>query len=162
MTKQPIDVAVEIQLPPEQVWDYVKDINSHTEWMKDAAAIRITSESTTGAGTTFECDTKIGPFKLVDKMEITEWTDNKVMGVRHEGIVSGWGKFSLTPAGDQATTFRWAESLNFLGIWVLASVRSAPGQCCGGSGPAISPSSKRNSRGGDSSYANQFFFNVII
>ena len=76
-SKQPIDVAVDIDLPPEQVWDYVKDISSHTEWMRDATAIRITSDSAIGAGTTFECDTKIGPFKLVDKMEITEWTDNE-------------------------------------------------------------------------------------
>ena len=71
--KQPIDVAVNIELPPEQVWDYVKDIESHTDWMRDASAIRITSDSAAGKGTTFECDTKIGPFRLVDKMEITDW-----------------------------------------------------------------------------------------
>ena len=124
-SKQPIDVAVDIDLPPEQVWDYVKDISSHTEWMRDATAIRITSDSAIGAGTTFECDTKIGPFKLVDKMEITEWTDNELMGVRHEGIVSGWGQFSLTPTGDHATTFRWAESLKF--PWYLGS---RVGQIC--------------------------------
>ena len=82
--KQPIDVAVNIELPPEQVWDYVKDIESHTDWMRDASAIRITSDSVAGKGTTFECDTKIGPFRLVDKMEITDWVDNEVMGVRHE------------------------------------------------------------------------------
>ena len=53
-SKQPIDLDEDIELPPEQVWDYVKDINSHTEWMRDATAIRITSDSAIGAGTTFE------------------------------------------------------------------------------------------------------------
>ena len=124
-SKQPIDVSVEIQLPPQNVWNYVQNIERHTEWMRDATSIRITSESTTGKGTTFECDTKIGPFKLIDKMEITEWVDNAVMGVRHEGIVSGWGQFSLTPSGECATTFRWAESLKF--PWYLGS---QVGQIC--------------------------------
>ena len=76
--------------------------------MKDAAAIRITSESTTGAGTTFECDAK-WPFKLVDKMEITEWTDNQVMGVRHEEL-SAAGAVLSYPSRRSATTFRWAEA----------------------------------------------------
>ena len=117
--KQPIDVAVNIELPPEQVWDYVKDIESHTDWMRDASAIRITSDSAAGKGTTFECDTKIGPFRLVDKMEITDWVDNEVMGVRHEGIVSGWGQFSLARTPEGGTSFRWAESLRF--PWYLGA-----------------------------------------
>ena len=112
-TKQPIDVSVTISRPPSEVWGYVKDIKSHTEWMLDAEAIRITSDAASGTGTRFECDTKVGPFRLVDKMEITAWEENKLMGVKHQGIVSGWGQFSLEPRGPDRTVFRWAESLKF-------------------------------------------------
>ena len=33
--------------------------------------------STAVSGTTFDCDTKIGPFALTDRMEITEWVDRE-------------------------------------------------------------------------------------
>tara|TARA_Y100000746_G_C15148121_1_gene303743 strand:- start:28 stop:477 length:450 start_codon:yes stop_codon:yes gene_type:complete len=112
-TKQPIDVSVTISRRPAEVWAYVKNIESHTEWMLDADAIRITSSTASGTGTRFDCDTKIGPFRLVDRMEITAWEDNKLMGVSHQGIVSGWGQFSLEQAGPDGTIFRWAESLKF-------------------------------------------------
>ena len=112
-TKQPIDVSVTISRPPAEVWAYVKNIESHTEWMLDADAIRITSSNASGTGTRFDCDTKIGPFRLVDRMEITAREDNKFMGVSHQGIVSGWGQFSLEQAGPDGTIFRWAESLKF-------------------------------------------------
>ena len=44
--------------------------------------------STRGVGTTFDCDTKIGPFRLTDRMEITEWVPNAAMGVSHVGTVT--------------------------------------------------------------------------
>ena len=78
--KHPIDVAITISRTPAEVWGAVKDIESHTEWMKDASAIRITSQSKEGEGTRFECDTKIGPFRLVDKMTITSWRENSEIG----------------------------------------------------------------------------------
>ncbi len=112
-TKHPIDVSVVIARTPDEIWQYVEDIESHVAWMKDAHAIRFTSDIQKGVGTTFECDTRIGPFQLIDKMEITEWETARVMGVRHDGIVSGRGQFSLTPSGQNQTTFRWAESLSF-------------------------------------------------
>jgi len=112
-SKHAINVAIAISRPPAEVWDSVKDIESHTEWMKDASAIRITSQSKAGEGTHFECDTKIGPFRLVDKMTITSWQENSVMGVSHQGIVSGWGQFSLEESHSGGTIFRWAESLRF-------------------------------------------------
>ena len=76
-TKHPIDVSITIGCPPSEVWDYVRNIESHVDWMHDANAIRITSLRSSGVGTVFECDTKIGPFRLVDKMEITTWKENE-------------------------------------------------------------------------------------
>jgi len=88
-------------------------VADHVDWMHDAVAIRFTSESTSGVGTTFDCDTKVGPFRLTDKMEITEWEDGTTIGVRHVGIVTGTGAFTIVPVGTSRTGFQWKESLRF-------------------------------------------------
>jgi hypothetical protein len=47
-------------------------------------------------------------------MEITEWVPGEVMGVRHTGIVTGSGRFTLTPIDlGRRTRFTWQESLTF-------------------------------------------------
>ena len=81
--------------------------------MADAEAIRFTSASTRGVGTTFDCDTRIGPFRLTDRMEITEWAPAATMGVSHVGIVTGSGRFELRGVGKGRTEFIWEETLRF-------------------------------------------------
>jgi hypothetical protein len=100
-------VSIIIDRPPSVVWRSVEDIASHVEWMADAEAIRFTSASTRGVGTTFDCDTKIGPFRLTDRMEITEWVPAATMGVSHVGIVTGSGRFELREVGKGRTEFIW-------------------------------------------------------
>ena len=108
-----IRVSVVIDATPAQVWADVEHVASHVEWMADAEAIRFLSEQTQGVGTTFECDTKVGPLRLTDVMEITEWEPGARMGVRHVGLVTGTGVFTLAPVGDSATAFTWTEDLRF-------------------------------------------------
>ena len=95
------------------VWDDVKDLASHVEWMADAVAIRFKTEETSGVGTSFECDTKVGPLKTTDIMEITDWVDERRIGVRHQGLITGTGAFTLTPLEPGQTEFRWEETLVF-------------------------------------------------
>jgi len=102
-----------IEAPPTEVWAAVEDIATHVEWMHDAVAIRFTSPQRSGVGTTFDCDTKVGPFRLVDRMEITQWEPAKTMGVRHVGLVTGTGAFTLRRAGPERTEFLWDETLVF-------------------------------------------------
>lgn len=102
-----------IEATPEQVWAAVEDISTHVEWMHDATAIRFTTEQRAGVGTTFDCDTKVGPLKLVDRMEITAWEPARTMGVRHVGLVTGTGAFRLREAGTNRTEFLWDEELLF-------------------------------------------------
>ena len=117
-----IEVSTVIDAPIERVWDDVRDLASHVEWMADAEAIRFRSERRSGIGTTFECDTKVGPFRLVDRMEITEWVDGAVIGVRHVGLVTGTGRFTLTPHGlfGRRTRFTWEEEIGV--PWVAGLV----------------------------------------
>ena len=47
-------------------------------------------------------------------MEITEWEPNAAMGVRHTGLVTGTGQFTLTPIDmGRRTRFAWTEELRF-------------------------------------------------
>jgi hypothetical protein len=108
-----IRVSTFIDASPDQVWEEVRHVGRHVDWMADAVAIRFTSPHHAGIGTTFDCDTKVGPIRLTDKMEITEWRDGKVMGVRHVGLVTGTGRFTITKAGRDRTRFTWEERLHF-------------------------------------------------
>lgn len=103
-----------IDAPPAEVWADVRHIARHVEWMHDAESIVFTSDTTEGVGTTFDCATRVGPLRLTDRMEITEWEPDAVMGVRHVGVVEGTGRFTLTPvAGGARTRFAWEEDLRF-------------------------------------------------
>jgi len=129
-----IVVGIEIDATPARVWEIVEPVEHHVEWMHDAVAIRFTGEQTRGEGTEFLCDTKVGPFSLVDRMEITEWVPGEVMGVRHTGLVTGVGRFTLEPIDlGRRTRFTWAEDLTFpwwmggpLGAWIGGKVALGP------------------------------------
>ena len=107
-----IRVSVLIRAPRSQVWRTIRDIPSHVEWMHDAESIRVTSALKTGVGTTFDCATKVGPFRLTDRMEVVEWRVERSIGIRHKGLVRGKGRFTLArrPGG---TLFTWEERLRF-------------------------------------------------
>lgn len=109
-----IEVGIDLDASPQQVWKIVEPVERHVDWMADAVAIRFVNDQTRGVGTAFLCDTKVGPIKLTDRMEITEWIPEKVMGVRHVGVVTGTGRFTLTPIDSGTRTrFVWAEELKF-------------------------------------------------
>ena len=116
-------VSTVIARSPAEVWADLRNIDSHVTWMQDAAAIRFLSEQREGAGTRFECDTKIGPFSLTDVMEVTSWEDERRMGVRHVGLVEGTGEFTLTEVEPGRTEFRWEEDLSF--PWFLGGALGA-------------------------------------
>jgi|TARA_B110000116_G_scaffold38285_1_gene30399 uncharacterized protein YndB with AHSA1/START domain len=123
-----IKIEVRIRAPLQLVWEMVADIRTHTEWMVDAESITVTSDCSSGVGTTFDCVTKIGPFRTIDHMEITEWIEERVMGVAHRGLVSGSGRFTLQEAGPSDTNFSWEETLTFP-WWIggrLTSIGSTP------------------------------------
>ena len=108
-----IRITEEIEASPEMVWKTISDIQKHVNWMADASEIRITSEQTEGVGVTFDCDTKVGPLRTTDKMQITEWTPNQTLTISHEGLIEGKGSFILERTSDARTLFVWEENLDF-------------------------------------------------
>lgn len=137
-----IAVSIEINVDPARVWQEVEPIENHVDWMHDAVAICFQTDQMRGVGTTFLCDTKVGPIKLVDRMEITSWEPGVSMGVRHLGIVTGTGVFTLTPIDlGRRTRFSWTENLTF--PWWLGG---ALGSRIGGR-IVMTPIWRRNLRG---------------
>ena len=108
-----IAVAVVIDAPPNVVWATVERVEDHATWMTDAAGIRFEDDRRRGVGTRMIVDTRVGPLRLSDRMEITEWVDEVAMGVRHRGLVTGRGRFTLEAVGRSATRFAWTETLRF-------------------------------------------------
>ena len=116
-----VTVSVELDATPLQVWAFIEPIERHVDWMTDAVAIRFQTAQTRDVGTTFLCDTRIGPIRLVDQMEITEWRPivdstgaaGGRMGVRHTGIVAGAGVFTIEAISGSRTRFTWTEQLDF-------------------------------------------------
>ena len=108
-----ISVSIAIDAPPEEVWRVVEPVEDHVDWMQDAVAIRFATDQTRGVGTRTVVETRVGPFKLMDQMTVTEWVEGEAMGVDHTGVVTGTGRFSLTPDGRGGTEFAWNEVLHF-------------------------------------------------
>ncbi|MDQ4098721.1 MAG: SRPBCC family protein [Actinomycetota bacterium] len=107
-----IRVSTLISATRPEVWAMVRDIGTHVRWMNDADSIRFTSPNQTGVGTTFECDSRLGPFRVTDRMEVIEWRTGRAMTIRHVGAVRGVGRFTLKRRR-HGTLFVWQEKLRF-------------------------------------------------
>ena len=107
-----IQISVNVSVSPQVLWEELRHIDRHVNWMNDAVSITFLSPATEGVGTAFSCLTKVGPFKTTDLMTITQWEDNKTMGVEHTGLIKGTGTFQIHPHGEEST-ITWKESLSF-------------------------------------------------
>jgi len=107
-----ISQAVTIRANPAAVWQVVSDFAAQPAWMRDAVDVRFVSGRTTGVGTVLDCDTRIGPLRLTDRLVVTDWEEGRSIGIRHDGPVGGAGRFTIAPAG-AGTRFTWTEELRF-------------------------------------------------
>ena len=122
-----IEVTRDIPVPHDQVWDALADLASHAEWMKDAESIKFIGDSRRGVGTVMEVETKVGPLRTLDVLEVTEWHEGSSIGVLHKGLITGRGNLGATPRnGDTRVT--WVEELRFpwwLGGPITAGIAGA-------------------------------------
>jgi carbon monoxide dehydrogenase subunit G len=103
-------VSTDIPRPPEEVWADVEQLETHVEWMADAERIDFDGEQRRGVGTTMRVLTKVGPLQTVDIIRVTGWDPPRSIAVRHEGLVTGSGEFTLEPI-PAGTRFVWSEDL---------------------------------------------------
>ena len=108
-----IEISTVINKPLNVVWDEVKIMENHVNWMEDAVKIDILSQNNSGLNTKMNVLTKVGPISLNDIITVTEWKEKESIGVIHEGIVTGKGVFYLTKVDENTTKFKWVETLKF-------------------------------------------------
>jgi carbon monoxide dehydrogenase subunit G len=117
-----ISVSVDIAAPLSRVWEEAADLASHAEWMADAESIEFLGEQRRGPGTRVRVATAVGPLRTTDLMEVVEWDELRTIGVRHEGLITGTGRFRLA-AMAAGTRFTWTERLAF--PWYLGGPATA-------------------------------------
>lgn len=113
-----------VPAPIQEVWEDVARLETHTQWMADAASIDFVGEQRSGAGTEIVVETRVGPLRTSDRLEFVRWDPPRRMEVLHSGIVQGSGAFTLSEEAT-GTRFTWSEDLHFpwyLGGQVAAAV----------------------------------------
>ena len=108
-----IYLSVVIDAAPDAVWSTVEQLERHVDWMDDADAIRFETDQHRGVGTRLLVDTRVGPLRFTDRLEVVEWIEGAVIGVLHVGRVTGTGQFTLDRSVDGGTLFAWEEDLEF-------------------------------------------------
>jgi hypothetical protein len=106
-------VGITIAASPADVWRVIEPIERHIEWMAEAVSITFTTTKRRDVGTSFDCLTRIGPFRTTDRMTVTEWSPGRAMGIEHVGVVTGRGRFTLRRRPRRRTRFTWTEELTF-------------------------------------------------
>ena len=106
-------VGITIAASPAAVWRVIEPIERHVDWMADAVSIDFVTATRRGVGTSFDCLTRIGPFRTTDRMTVTEWDPGRAMGIEHRGVVTGRGRFTLRRRPRTRTRFTWTEELKF-------------------------------------------------
>ncbi len=124
-----VTVSTLLDAPPDVVWADIEQIERHVEWMADAESVDIISDTSRGVGVRAEVATRFGPLRTTDVMEFTAWDPPHRMAVRHVGLFTGVGAFTLTPVGSGQTEFTWSEEISFpwffggrLGAWLARPV----------------------------------------
>lgn len=94
---------------PQQVWDRVADLASHTEFVPLTRSGEV--EGGVRLGAEFVARTGVGPLGFDDRMLITRWEPPRVLRIVKTGrLLSGWAQIEVLPEGSGARV-RWSEEL---------------------------------------------------
>jgi carbon monoxide dehydrogenase subunit G len=107
-----VTVWIDINAPLLRVWEAVANLSDHGSWMADVESIAFDGAQTEGVGTIMKVATRIGPLRTTDLMTVTVWELKRLIGVEHQGLITGTGELRLDPVGG-ATRLTWNERLHF-------------------------------------------------
>ena len=107
-----IEERVRIEAPASHVWSVLTDWEGQERWMADARRVEVLSAHREGRGVVIRCATDLLGLVVDDDMEVTQWRDGELIGIRHLGrIIRGTGAFELSALPDGATRFVWWEEV---------------------------------------------------
>lgn len=105
-----IEATTHIEAPIERVWETLTDWEGQPRWMADARSVEVRTAHREGTGVVLRCATDIAGVVVDDDMEITEWEEPRLIGVRHLGnIIRGVGAFELEPTSHGTRLLWWEE-----------------------------------------------------
>jgi carbon monoxide dehydrogenase subunit G len=101
--EQSVVASVDIQAPPEKVWDVVCDTSRYAEWVESTLQV-VRTDGPARLGATYEELTRIaGPWKTVTRWRVTEFEPPRRQVHEGEGVVTAQRMaviIELTPAGE--------------------------------------------------------------
>lgn len=106
-----IEATTHVEAPPQRVWDVLVDWERQADWMVDARSVTVLSPQREGRGVVVRCRTNIVGFVVNDDLEVTEWDEPAILGVRHRGpVLQGVGAFELTETPYGTRLLWWEEA----------------------------------------------------
>jgi uncharacterized protein YndB with AHSA1/START domain len=105
-------LTVDIDAPPEVVFDALTDWTNQGQWMA-GTAVRVTRGDGRSVGSRIVARTSAGPVGFDDPMEITGWDRPRRVQMHHLGrVVRGDGAFEVEALPDGRSRFHWVEWLD--------------------------------------------------
>jgi len=105
-------VSADIPASRSRVWADVADLAEHPRWMTDAHTITFLTKARAGVGTRMEVETRFGPLRASDVLEVTGWDPYERIAVAHRGLFTGSGEFTFADHGG-GTRVTWTEQIRF-------------------------------------------------
>jgi uncharacterized protein YndB with AHSA1/START domain len=107
-----IEVSRVMKTPRRVVWEALADLASHAGWMRDARSVEFLGPRTRGVGARMKVETRVGPFRTLDVLEVTGWEEGRSISVTHHGLIKGEGVLSVEET-DSGSRVSWVERISF-------------------------------------------------
>ena len=83
---QPMEFQTQVNAPPEKVFEYVSDLEKHTQWTH-CQQITKTTDGPVGVGATYDSRGKDMGMSTHDKLEVVEFEPNKRLAWRASAMM---------------------------------------------------------------------------
>lgn len=115
-----LQVDVEVDAPPQAVWEAVTDWPRQSEWII-GTEVAVVAGDGRSPGSRIEAYTGRRPVGFLDTMTITAWEPPHRVRVQHDGrLLRGPGEITVRPVG-RRSVLSWSEDLE-LPLGVLGAV----------------------------------------
>jgi uncharacterized membrane protein len=92
-----LDNSIDINAPPETVFAYLTDVESHPEWVKWTKEAEVTSVEKTGLGATSTRRMQVGPRKETVDAIVTEFKQDEFVTWKHTRGMEMTDRLSVVP-----------------------------------------------------------------
>ena len=94
-------VSIVVKSNPEQVFDYIANLENAPEWVPDLVSMRQTTSGEVGVGTRYSETVKMGKRESEAELEVTEYDRPNLFAHNGEGgPVRFTARFTVTPDGN--------------------------------------------------------------